>query len=406
MPEQDGPGGQAGRGRRIWVVPQLRDGRVTRVSWEVLAAARCLAAALTGSAASIRTVRVDAVLLGSGLDAAAQELAQRDLAAVHVADHPVLATYTPGAWIGVLAPAIAAERPDYVLFPHTYQTVDFVPRLAQRAGTGLLPEVTGFAMDTAGTAAPAAPASPARAASGAAGEAAAGGRPGDRDGEPAGDGLVWTRPVLGGKLQARVRVRGAGTVLVSVQSGSFPADGTAPAVPGAPTAPAAPSEAGAAAPAAESKLEPLPVDPLQARPDREVLGYQEAAAQQVDLTKAGIIVAVGRGVGGADKLGPIEELARALGAEIGASRPVIDSGWLPRERQIGSSGQTVSPRLYIAAGISGAIQHLVGMKGSAVIVAINKDPSAPIFTVARYGLVGDLHELVPALTAAVKAAQG
>jgi len=373
MPEQDGEGGQGGRGRRIWVVPQLRDGRVTRVSWEALAAARRLAAALAGSAASIR---VEAVLLGSGLDAAARELAQRDLAAVHVADHPVLAAYTPGAWIGVLAPAIGAERPDYVLFPHTYQTVDFVPRLAQRAGTGLLPEVTGLSADTTLSASAAAP-PPANGA--------------------AGDGLVWTRPVLGGKLQARVRVRGAGTVLVSVQSGSFPADG----------APAAPAASGAAAaPAAETKLEPLPVDPSQARPDREVLGYQEAAAQQVDLTKAGIIVAVGRGVGGADKLGPIEELARALGAEIGASRPVIDSGWLPRERQIGSSGQTVSPRLYIAAGISGAIQHLVGMKGSAVIVAINKDPSAPIFTVARYGLVGDLHELVPALTAAVKAARG
>jgi len=252
-----------------------------------------------------------------------------------------------------------------VLFPHTYQTVDFVPRLAQCTGAGLLPEVTGFAL----AAAPA---------------AAAGG-------EPAEDGLVWTRPVLGGKLHAQVRVRGAGTVLVSVQSGSFPAD----ALP----------EASADAPAADTKVRPLPVDPQQARPDREVLGYEEAAAQQVDLTKAGIIVAVGRGVGGADKLGPIEELARALGAEIGASRPVIDSGWLPRERQIGSSGQTVSPRLYIAAGISGAIQHLVGMKGSAVIVAINKDPSAPIFTVARYGLVGDLHELVPALTAAVKAAR-
>ena len=251
-----------------------------------------------------------------------------------------------------------------MLFPHTYQTVDFVPRLAQRAGTGLLPEVTGFSAAAAGS--------------------------GDA---PTGDGLVWTRPVLGGKLQARVRVRGVGTVLVSVQSGSFPADSTAPPAAGA-------------APPADSEIRALPVDPAEVRPDREVLGYQEAAAQQVDLTKAGIIVAVGRGVGGADKLGPIEELARVLGAEIGASRPVIDSGWLPRERQIGSSGQTVSPRLYIAAGISGAIQHLVGMKGSAVIVAINKDPSAPIFSVARYGLVGDLHELVPALTAAIKAAQG
>jgi len=389
MPELDGQAGQAGQGgqpgggRRIWVVPQLRDGRVTRVSWEALAAAGRLAAALAASAPSTRTVStvptvpplpVTAVLLGSGLDAAARELARRGLAAVLVADHPALATYTPGAWIGVLAPAIGAERPDYVLFPHTYQTVDFVPRLAQRTGAGLLPEVTGFAPAAAATGSP----------DGAATNAAGAG------GEAAGDGLVWTRPVLGGKLQARVRVRGVGTVLVSVQSGSFPAD----ALPAA-----------AADGDADAKLQPLPVDPAQARPDREVLGYEEAAAQQVDLTKAGIIVAVGRGVGGADKLGPIEELARALGAEIGASRPVIDSGWLPRERQIGSSGQTVSPRLYIAAGISGAIQHLVGMKGSAVIVAINKDPSAPIFTVARYGLVGDLHELVPALTAAVKAAQ-
>jgi electron transfer flavoprotein alpha subunit len=389
MPELDGQAGQAGQGgqrgggRRIWVVPQLRDGRVTRVSWEALAAAGRLAAALAASAPSTRTVPtvptvsplpITAVLLGSGLDAAARELAQRGLAAVLVADHPALAAYTPGSWIGVLAPAIGAERPDYVIFPHTYQTVDYVPRLAQRTGAGLLPEVTGFAPAAAATGSP----------DGAAANAASAG------GEAAGDGLVWTRPVLGGKLQARVRVRGAGTVLVSVQSGSFPAD----ALPAA-----------AADGDADAKLQPLPVDPAQARPDREVLGYEEAAAQQVDLTKAGIIVAVGRGVGGADKLGPIEELARALGAEIGASRPVIDSGWLPRERQIGSSGQTVSPRLYIAAGISGAIQHLVGMKGSAVIVAINKDPSAPIFTVARYGLVGDLHELVPALTAAVKAAQ-
>jgi electron transfer flavoprotein alpha subunit len=342
---------------RVWAVLQLREGRVPRVSWEAVAAAQRLAAALGA--------RPEAVLLGAGIGAAAQEVAQRDLAAVRVADHPTLATYTPGAWIGALAPALAEARPDFVIFPHTYQTVDFAPRLAQRIGAGLLPEVTGFEV-AAGS-----------------GEAGAGAD------AAAADGLVWTRPVLGGKLQSRVRVRGAGTVLVSVQSGSFPAEGVA----------AAPAGAAAA-------IEPLPVDAAQALPDREVLGYEQVAAQQVDLTKASIIVAVGRGVGGADKMGPVEELARALGAEIGASRPVIDNGWLPRERQIGSSGQTVSPRLYIAAGISGAIQHLVGMKGSSVVVAINKDPSAPIFSVADYGLVGDLHELLPALTEAVKAAKG
>jgi electron transfer flavoprotein alpha subunit len=141
-------------------------------------------------------------------------------------------------------------------------------------------------------------------------------------------------------------------------------------------------------------------------PDREILGVESAAKDEVDLTKAEIIVAAGRGVGGADKMGVIHDLAKALGAEIAASRPVIDNGWLPRDRQIGSSGQTVAPKLYVAAGISGAIQHLVGMKGSNTIVAINKDPNAPIFAVARYGIVGDLHEVLPALTAAVKEAKG
>jgi electron transfer flavoprotein alpha subunit len=153
-------------------------------------------------------------------------------------------------------------------------------------------------------------------------------------------------------------------------------------------------------------VQPLAVDLSGIQPDREILGYEEVAGEQVDLTKADIILAVGRGVGGADKMGPVNDLAKALGAEIGASRPVIDNGWLPRDRQIGSSGQTVAPKLYIAAGISGAIQHLVGMKGSTVVVAINKDPGAPIFTVAHYGIVGDLHEILPALTEAVRAAKG
>ncbi len=190
---------------------------------------------------------------------------------------------------------------------------------------------------------------------------------------------------MGGKLQSKVRVKGEGTVLVSVQSGAFPADG---AVRG------------------EAEVRPLEVDLAAIQPDREILGYEEVGGDTVDLTKAEIIVAVGRGVGGADKMGPVQDLARALGAEIGASRPVIDNGWLPRDRQIGSSGQTVAPKLYLAAGISGAIQHLVGMKGSSVIVAINKDPGAPIFNVAHYGIVGDLHEVLPALTEAVRAAKG
>ena len=328
----------------VWVVVQLRDGQVSRISWEAVAAAQRLAGTLGGKA--------EAVILGSGsaVASAAAEVAKTDLGAVHTADHEALRAYTPGGWIGALAPALREAQPAYVVFPHTYQSVDFVPRLAQTVGAGLLPEVTGFT-----------------------------------EGE---GGLVWTRPILGGKMQAKVRVKGEGTVLVSVQSGAFPADGVV-------------SGGGSAAP-----VQPLAADLSGVKPDREVLGYEEVAGEQVDLTKADVILAVGRGVGGADKMGVVEDLAKALGAEIGASRPVIDNGWLPRDRQIGSSGQTVAPKLYIAAGISGAIQHLVGMKGSSVVVAINKDPGAPIFTVAHYGIVGDLHEILPALTEAVRAAKG
>ena len=322
----------------VWVILQHREGQVSRISWEAIAAAQKLAATLGGKA--------EAVLLGSGVGLAAAEVAKLDLAAVHVADHDALRVYTPGTYIGALGPAIKTVAPAFVVFPHTYQTVDYMARLAQAVGAGLLPEVTSF---------------------------------------ESGDGLVWTRPIMSGKLQARVRVKGEGTVLVSVQSGAFQADGVV---------------------RGEAEVKPLEVDLAAVKPDREVLGYEEVGGDTVDLTKAEVIVAVGRGVGGADKMGPVEALAKALGAEIGASRPVIDNGWLPRDRQIGSSGQTVAPKLYVAAGISGAIQHLVGMKGSSVIVAINKDPGAPIFTVADYGIVGDLHEVLPALTEAVQAAKG
>ena len=119
------------------------------------------------------------------------------------------------------------------------------------------------------------------------------------------------------------------------------------------------------------------------------------------MTQAERIVAVGRGIKGQEHLPVVQKLAQALGAEVAASRPICDTGWLPMDRQVGSSGQTVAPKLYLAIGISGAIQHLVGMKGARTIVAVNKDPDAPIFEVADYGIVGDLFEVVPALTAAL-----
>ena len=319
----------------IWAVAQHRDGKLHRGSLEAVAAAQRLAEATGGKA--------QAVVVGSDPSALAAELAANALDAVRSVDHPALAGYTPGGYVAALAPAIAAERPDFVLFPHTYQSCEYVPRLAQATGAAHVPEAIGFEGD--------------------------------------GASLLWKRPILEGKLHARVRVKGGGPALVTLQSGAFSADSRR---------------------AGEAPVRSLGVELAEIALGREILGVEQAGGDAVDLTKAPAIVAVGRGVGGADKLGPVEELARLLQAEIGASRPVIDSGWLPRDRQIGSSGQTVAPKLYLALGISGAIQHLVGMKGSSCVVAVNKDASAPIFKIARYGIVGDLHEVVPALIAAIK----
>ena len=319
----------------IDVVLQHRDGKLHRGSREAIAAAQALAGEIGGE--------VRAILLGSGVEELASEVAGFDLAGVAVIDDPNLASYTPGGYVSALSSVVAGSG--FVVLPHTYQTVDFMARLAQAVGAGVLPEVTGFE---------------------------------SRDG-----GLVWRRPILGGKLQSLVKIRRDGMVLVSVQSGAFAAE---------------------QARGGQAVVERLEVGAI--RPDREILGVEEVAGDQVDLTAAERIVAIGRGLGSADKMGIIEELAAALGAEIAASRPVIDSDWLPRDRQIGSSGQTVSPKLYLAIGISGAIQHLVGMKGSQVVVAINKDANAPIFAVSDYGIVGDLHEIVPQLTAAIREAAG
>jgi electron transfer flavoprotein alpha subunit len=329
---------------KVWAVVQHRDGQLPRQARETVAAAQLLAEGLGGEA--------EAVILGHGVgDLAARLAGEAALTRVLVADHAQLADYRPGAYTEALAAAVEAEKPGYVLFAHSYQSMEYFPRIAQRVGAAIVPAVGSFRVDAGA--------------------------------------VIWTRPVLGGKLLADVRAKaGSGAaVLASIQPGAVSADKLK-------------GGSGAA-------VTQLSVDALGSwQPDREILGVESAAKEEVDLSKAEIIVAAGRGVGGADKMGVINDLAAALGAEIGASRPVIDNGWLARDRQIGSSGQTVAPKLYVAAGISGAIQHLVGMKGSTCVVAINKDPNAPIFAVARYGIVGDLHEVLPALTAAIKEAKG
>jgi electron transfer flavoprotein alpha subunit len=288
-------------------------------------------------------LEVSAAAAGQGAESAATQLAAKALAKVIRIEHPLLAQYTSDGFTAALDQFICAENPDYVIFPHTYQVRDFVPALAARLGEVLISDVVAIA-----------------------------------------DGPIFTRQLLQGRLQGNYRHTGSGPCLVSMQAGAFRADAL---------------EAGTAQIATFSPT--LEAAQIRTRPEPPFRGSE----QTVDLGSAPLIVSVGRGIKDAENLPLVQDLAKALGAELAASRPICDNGWLPMERQVGSSGQTVSPKLYLAVGISGAIQHLVGMKGSQCIVAINKDPDAPIFEVADYGIVGDLFEVVPALTEAVKAAK-
>jgi electron transfer flavoprotein alpha subunit len=286
---------------------------------------------------------ITAVVLGAQTESAAAEVASRAPGRVLRVEHPLLAPYTADGYMTALQQLIQREGPAYVIFAHTYQVRDFAPALASRFGRALISDVTAIS-----------------------------------------DGPVFTRQLMQGRLNGSYRNSDGGLCFVSVQAGAFSAE-------------AAAADAGAVElfrPAIEAaQIRTVPGEPFR------------AAAQTVDLNSAQIIVSVGRGIKAQENLPLVQDLANALGAEIGASRPICDAGWLPMERQVGSSGQTVAPKLYIAAGISGAIQHLVGMKGSQCIVAINKDPDAPIFEVADYGIAGDLMEVIPALTEVVKAAK-
>jgi len=276
-------------------------------------------------------------VLGAG-DAAAQELAAAGVGDVVVLSDPALETYTPDGYVMALATAIPSLAPQFVVLPHTYQTRDFVPALAARLNRPLITDVTGLSGET------------------------------------------FTRPMFQGKLAAEVRPTGDRPCFVTCQIGAFRADQV---------------KRGGAASSVTTHAVTIDRSAIRQTPDAP---FQEAK-QSVDLTQAQRIVAVGRGIKSREQLPVAERLAKALGAELAASRPICDSGWLPMERQIGSSGQTVAPKLYVALGISGAIQHLVGMKGSRTVVAINKDADAPIFEIADYGIVGDLFEIVPALIA-------
>ncbi len=282
---------------------------------------------------------VSAIVLGAEATGAVSELSQAAVSAVRVIDSPLLEPYTPDAYVQALEKAIGELRPGYVVLAHTYRARDFAPKLAARLDRALVTDCVGIRR---------------------------------------GDTTTFLRPVYQGKLVAEVSAEGERPHFVSVQIGAFRGDN---AKRGSAPAPATPLPIALDASAIRQKAE----DPFQ------------EARQEVDLSQAERIVAVGRGIKAQEHLALAEKLASALGAQLAASRPICDSGWLPMERQVGSSGQTVAPKLYIALGISGAIQHVVGMKGARTIVAINKDADAPIFEIADYGIVGDLFEIVPAM---------
>jgi electron transfer flavoprotein alpha subunit len=321
----------------ILVFVEHRQGAINKTSFEAVAAAQQLGAALGQE--------VSAVVVGAG-EGLAVEVTGFKLSRVISAEGSKLDAYTPDAYADAMEQVVRARDPQYVILPHTYLVRDFAPKLAARFGKGLISDC--IRMTTEGGA------------------------------------VTFTRRLFLGKMDADVVAKGEPPVFASFQSGAYRQE-------------QAEKGSGAA-------VEPQTVEVGEVRMQPEP-PFQEVK-QAVDLSKADVIVAIGRGIKSQENIALAQKLADALGGDIAASRPICDAGWLPIDRQIGSSGQTVAPRLYVALGISGAIQHLVGMKNAGTIVAVNKDPEAPIFDIADYGIVGDLFEVVPVLTEEINKLKG
>ncbi len=319
---------------KILLITEQRDAKWNKVSFETLAAAQQIAQQTKGS--------LSGAVIGKGVAALADRT--RRLPARRSAPHrarPASREYTPDGFSLALRQVVEAAKPDLVLFPHTYQVRDFAPKLAASLQKGMIGDCIAYRYEN--------------------------GR------------LIFVRQMFQGRTAADVVFTGEAPWIASFQASAFRADLAAKHASG---------KAPVKAVSVDLKPEQIRTKPLEL--------FREAK-QAVDLTQAPILVSVGRGIKAPENIQMAEKLAKLMGGEISASRPICDEGWLPMERQIGSSGQTVAPKLYLALGISGAIQHVVGMKGSRTIAAINKDPNAPIFEVADYGIVGDLFEVVPAL---------
>jgi electron transfer flavoprotein alpha subunit len=327
---------------KILVVTEQRQGKWNNASFETLVAAQQIAGAASGT--------ISAVVIGKGVPALAEEVASKNVAEVLLVEHDLLENYTSDGYCVALKQVVEQAKPDLVLFPHTYQVRDFAPELAASLGKGMIGDCVGFRGE---------------------------------EGK-----LVFVRQMFQGKTAADVVFTGAAPWFASFQSGAFRAD-------------LLQAHSSGKAPVNAVKVELKP-EQIRTKP----LELFKETKSAVDLTQASLIVAIGRGIKAPENIPQAEALAKAIGGEIAASRPICDEGWLPMERQIGSSGQTVAPKLYLALGISGAIQHVVGMKGARTIVAINKDQNAPIFEIADYGIVGDIFEIMPALTEELQKTKG
>ena len=291
---------------------------------------------------------LEAAVVGGSVAALASEVAGKKVGKVYAIENAKLDPYTPDAFAAALKQFIESKQPKLVLMPHTYQVRDFVPKLATAMGRTVISDAIGYKKE--------------------------------------GDKLVFTRQMFQGKFVADVSFTGDAPWFVTFQNGAFRGDKV---------------EAGANPAPVETVAVDISDGVVRNKP-QEVF---KEAKQAVDLTQAEVIVAVGRGIKEQKNIEIAKQLAEALGGELAASRPICESGWLPMDRQIGSSGQTVAPKLYLALGISGAIQHIVGMKGARTIVAVNKDSEAPIFEIADYAVVGNLFEIVPPLIEEIKKAK-
>jgi electron transfer flavoprotein alpha subunit len=318
---------------KILLISEQREGKWNGTTFETLAAAQQIAKQTQSTIAG--------VVIGKGVGALADDLAVYQLDEILLVEHDLLEKYTPDGFSLALRQVIEAAKPDLVLLPHTYQVRDFAPKLSASLKKGMIGDCTGYRYE--------------------------------------GGKLIFVRQMFQGRTAADVVFTGDAPWIASFQAGAFRADLAAKHASG------------------KASVKPVSVDLKPEQIRTKPLELFREAKQAVDLTQAPVLVSVGRGIKGPENLPMAEKLAKLLGGEVAGSRPVCDEGWLPMDRQVGSSGQTVAPKLYLALGISGAIQHVVGMKGARTVAAINKDQNAPIFEIADYGIVGDLFEIVPAL---------